>query len=251
MRFLFLICCLTFPLFAQLDTSTLNDNTWVNLWGTSSALSITGGNWAYENDFGSHPHYGFFIMGPGHFVHPQDSYFYPFDPVKKTWSKIDSPRRTPRRCMSSFTMSSQDTMIIHMGGAEANHQLSQGSWTSGYSALDLGGKRGVKLWAYSFNRNRWYNMDGPVTQPGIVNNALPQYDPVHDIVLQSQGNSTWLYNFQSNISKEITGSPSAPQKSSRHSLRRKPACSTHLRKSDWRGDCRKPLTIVLFPDQKR
>lgn len=94
--FFFLICLMAVSLFAQYDTSTLNDNTWVNVHPASQPLSINGSNWAYENDLGSHPFYPFFIMGPGHVVHPQDSYWYPYDPLANKWMKINSPRRHPR-----------------------------------------------------------------------------------------------------------------------------------------------------------
>ena len=78
------------------DTTGMQANTWVNVWPGSDPLPINGSNWAYENDFGSHPYYGFFIMAPGHVVHPQDCYWYPYDPVTNRWTKIHSPRRHPR-----------------------------------------------------------------------------------------------------------------------------------------------------------
>ena len=120
-----------FTAFGQLDTSKLGNNTWVSIMGPTETFSITSGNWAYENDLQSHPFYGFFIMGPGHFVHPQDCKFYPFDPLKKKWTIIDPPTLPPRRCLSSFVVNSQDTVIIQLAGAEGSHQQSQGGCVPG------------------------------------------------------------------------------------------------------------------------
>lgn len=205
MRISFAILLSALASYSQLDTSGLNDNTWVNLWTAGDPLTVTGNNWAYENDFKSHPWYGFFIMGPGHYVHPQDCYWYPFDPVRKKWTKIDSPRRPPRQCLSAFAVSSQDTAIMQMGGFEASHQQSQGRWaTPAYNGLDLGGGRGTQMWVYSFNRNEWYPMRGPVTLPALNATQLPQYDPVHDIVISTQGTTSWLYNWHTNTSWSLS-----------------------------------------------
>lgn len=84
-------------LFCQLDTSVLQDNTWVNTWLPATPLSVNGSNWAYENDLQGDPLFGFFVMAPGHVIHPQDSYWYPYDPVANKWYKINSPTRAPRQ----------------------------------------------------------------------------------------------------------------------------------------------------------
>jgi hypothetical protein len=83
--------------FSVLDTGALGNNTWVNLVPASDPFSINSGNWAYENDFQSHPFYGFFIMGPGHRIWPQDSKFYPYNPLTNQWWITDPPRLLERR----------------------------------------------------------------------------------------------------------------------------------------------------------
>jgi hypothetical protein len=82
--------------FSQFDTAGMQTNTWINVLPGSGTLPINGSNWAYENDLGAFPLYGFFIMGPGHVVHPQDCYWYPFDPLTNKWSVIKSPNKHPR-----------------------------------------------------------------------------------------------------------------------------------------------------------
>ena len=91
-----LILCLSILVFSQFDTTGMQTNRWINILAGSQTLPINGSNWAYENDFGSHPFYPFFIMGPGHVVHPQDCYWYPYDPVSNKWTKIHSPNKHPR-----------------------------------------------------------------------------------------------------------------------------------------------------------
>jgi hypothetical protein len=93
---------------------------------------------------------------------------------------------------------------MQMGGFEASHQQSQGKWSAGYDAIDLGGGRGARMWVYSFNRNMWYPMKGPHTLPGLNATQLPQYDPVHDIVISTQGSTTWLYNFHTNTAWQLS-----------------------------------------------
>ena len=198
-----------FTAFGQLDTSKLGNNTWVSIMGPTETFSITSGNWAYENDLQSHPFYGFFIMGPGHFVHPQDCKFYPFDPLKKKWTIIDPPTLPPRRCLSSFVVNSQDTVIIQLAGAEASHQQSQGGWGTNYSGIDMGGKR-RGMWAYSFNRNEWYHILGPFSTPSYDYLPSVQYDPVHDLLIAPIADTTYLYNFHANSLSKLKTSMTFP-----------------------------------------
>ena len=188
-------------IFAQLDTSKLGDNTWVSLLSGSSSLPINHDNWAYENDLQSSPFYGFFIMGPGHVSHPQDCKYYPFDPVKNKWSVIDPPRVPPRRCLSSFAVNSQDSLLIQIGGGEGSHQLSQGAWSS-YSSIDMGGKR-RGMWAYSFNRNEWYHILGPADYVRSIFLPSVSYDPVHDLAVTPYNDTTYLYNFHLNKLRKV------------------------------------------------
>lgn len=197
MRVLIPVLTAFLSVFSQLDTSLLGDNTWVSLIGDAETFSINKNNWAYENDFQSHPFYGFFVMGPGHVVHPQDCKFYPFDPVRKQWFILNPPRVPPRRCLSSFAINSQDTLIIQMGGGDAGHQQGQGAWNPTYTLIDLGGKR-RGMWAYSFNRNEWSHIAGPVLNPAGSYSPAIQYDPVHDLVVAPNEDSAMLYNYHIN-----------------------------------------------------
>ena len=97
MRSLVLVLLVSLKIFSQLDTAGLGNNTWVNLVEASAGLNINSNLWAYENDFQSHPFYGFFIMGPGHSDKPQDSKFYPYDPIRNQWWTTDPPRLPERR----------------------------------------------------------------------------------------------------------------------------------------------------------
>jgi hypothetical protein len=96
-RLLILVLVLSLRIFAVLDTGALGNNTWVSLVPATDAFSINGGNWAYENDFQSDPFYGLFYMGPGHVVWPQDSKFYPYNPLTNQWFILDPPRLLERR----------------------------------------------------------------------------------------------------------------------------------------------------------
>lgn len=194
----FVLILLASIAFAQLDTGLLEDNTWVNLQAGGTTLPTNGSNWMYENDFKSDPFYGYFLLGPGHVVHPQDCNWYPFDPIKNKWTKLDPPVRPVRQCMSSFCVNSQDTVILQFGGAEASHQLSQGSFDAAYMSIIQGGARGHGMWAYSFNRNEWYHMRGPTVLPGQRFALFPQYDPVHDVALGPAGNGLVAYSFHAN-----------------------------------------------------
>lgn len=183
---------------AQFDTSTLVDNRWVNVWPMSKPFPINSNKWTYENDFQSHPFHPFFILAPGHSWHPQDSYWFPYDPRTDKWSTINMPVRSPRACLSSFVIHAQDTTLIQWGGAEHSHQLSQGAFTAGYNSIDFNGSRGSRIWAWEFNRNRWHHMKGPSELPPNSFSRFPEYDPVHDISINAKGNETWVYNFHNN-----------------------------------------------------
>ena len=92
-----------------------------------------------------------------------------------------------------------------MGGGEAGHQFSQGSWNSGYTASDVPaaayqGARGVQMWVYEMNRNRWHHMRGVTQLPPTSYTRLPIYDPVHDIVITAKGGQTWVYHYHTNNS---------------------------------------------------
>jgi hypothetical protein len=196
------VLMVSMSVFSLLDTAGLSNNTWVNLVPASDPFSINSGNWAYENDFQSHPFYGFFVMGPGHRIWPQDSKFYPYDPIRNQWWITEPPRLPERRCMASFAVNSQDSAIIQVGGSPAGHNQGQGAWTGTYASIDLGGKR-HGMWAYSFNRNRWYHMDGPVFEAAYMSHPTPVYDPVHDLVITPYNDTTYLYNFHTNHLKKI------------------------------------------------
>jgi len=127
--------CLAALSSGQLDTAGLSDNQWVDKSPLDLTLPINGSNWMYEGDLKSHPFYGFFIMGPGHVIHPQDCFFYPYDPIRNKWTKLNTAVRGPRNCLSSFCISSQDTAILWWGGAERSHQLSQGNFAADYRSI--------------------------------------------------------------------------------------------------------------------
>lgn len=192
--------CLLIPafLFAQLDTGALPANDWVNFWPASNPVTISGGNWGYENDFYAHPFYPLFVMGPGHFIHPQDCNFYPYDPITNKWSKLYTAVRGPRGCLSSFCISAQDTAIMWWGGGEANHQLSQGGFTATYDSIAYNNTRGNRMWVYSFNSNRWHEMKGVANLPPPAFSRYPVYDPVHDVSINAKGSETWVYNYHTN-----------------------------------------------------
>ena len=95
MCFLFLALCACLA-FSQFDTAGMQTNTWINILSGSGTLPVNGSNWAYENVLGAFPLYGFFIMAPGHKVHPQDCYWYPYDPLTNKWSVIKAPNKHPR-----------------------------------------------------------------------------------------------------------------------------------------------------------
>jgi hypothetical protein len=95
-RILFILLLTAGLLFCQLDTNGMQTNQWTSIWPVANGLPINGGNWAYENDFAGHPSLPFFILAPGHYVHPQDCYWYPYDPKANKWTKINTPNWHPR-----------------------------------------------------------------------------------------------------------------------------------------------------------
>ena len=95
-RLMIPVLMVSMRVFSQLDTGTLGDNTWRSLVPATDAFSITGANWAYENDFQSDQFYGIFYMGPGHVVWPQDSKFYPYNPMTNQWFILNPPRTLER-----------------------------------------------------------------------------------------------------------------------------------------------------------
>ena len=80
----------------QLDTNQLAQDAWINYWPATQPFTANGGNWVYENDFRSHPFYPFLIVGPGHYIHCQDCYYYPVDPVRGTGLKLNTAVRPVR-----------------------------------------------------------------------------------------------------------------------------------------------------------
>jgi hypothetical protein len=197
--YLLILCfsCSTFP--ALLDTANLGDNTWVNQSGTDYVLSCNGSNWAYENDFKGDPWFGYFVLGPGHKVHPQDCHYYPYDPMINKWYETNPCNKQPRQCLSAFSISSQDSVILQIGGAEGSHQLSQGGWADDYKSIIYTRGRGVGMWVYSLNRNEWYQMKGPTSSPGSTFSYWHEYDPVHDILVGPNN----IYNFHYNTAISI------------------------------------------------
>lgn len=89
-------------------------------------------------------------------------------------------------------------MILHLANGETGHQLGQGGFELGYRTINYAYKRTSRIWAYSFNRNQWFHMRGPVELiPNLVTH-LPQYDPIHDVMVAVQGNQVWTYSFHFN-----------------------------------------------------
>jgi hypothetical protein len=192
---LFVVCGFTY---AQLDTSALADNRWIQIMDES--MTINGNNWIYENDFKGDPHSRLFILGPGHVVHPQDCYYYPYDILQNRWYKVHSSSRPTRQCLSSFAINSQDSVILQMAGSEMGHQQSQGGFDDYYRTILMGRKRGSILWTYSMSRNHWVFMDGPTTFNQSDFTIMPQYDPVHDVMISVRRSYISLYSYHSNKS---------------------------------------------------
>ncbi|MBL8026813.1 MAG: T9SS type A sorting domain-containing protein [Fibrobacteres bacterium] len=205
---LILMVIMAFTAHAQLDTSTLLDNQWVKI--MDEQLTINQGNWVYENDFKSDPNSSLFILGPGHVIHPQDCYYYPYDIFANKWYKNHSPARPTRQCLSSFAINEQDSMILQMAGAEMSHQLSQGGFESDYRSITMTKPRGSILWAYSLSRNHWSFLGGPTTLSPSAYSIYPQYDPVHDVMLSTRGNQISVYSYHTNKSRSYT-SPTSTQ----------------------------------------
>jgi hypothetical protein len=94
-------------------------------------------------------------------------------------------------------------VILFTGGGEAGHQMSQGSWNANYDGITCPnvayqGTRGVEMWSYEFNRNRWYTMKGISSLPPTQYSRYPIYDPVHDVLITGVGSQTYVYNYHYN-----------------------------------------------------
>ncbi|MBL8028405.1 MAG: T9SS type A sorting domain-containing protein [Fibrobacteres bacterium] len=193
-----LIAVLCGSVFSQLDTAALPDNQWFQIMDEN--MTINQGNWVYENDFKGDPNSSLFILGPGHVIHPQDCYYYPYDVLQNKWYKVHSTSRPTRQCLSSFAVNGQDSMILQMAGSEMGHQQSQGGFDDLYSTIIMGRKRGSVLWAYSMSRNHWAFMGGPTTFNQTDFTIMPQYDPVHDIMLSVKSGTISAYSYHLNRS---------------------------------------------------
>lgn len=168
--------------FCQLDTASLGDNQWLDK--SEPTLPINGSNWMYEGDFKSHPSLPFFIMGPGHVVHPQDCNYYPYDPLRNKWMKLDPSTFSPRMCLTSFAFSAQDSLILRFGNSEGAHQKSQGGFTAGYNSIDPNAGRGSALWACPLNLNKWFSLRNFNASQMGCNMCFPQYDFEHDVFIK-------------------------------------------------------------------
>ena len=178
------VLCLAALSSGQLDTAALSDNQWVDKSPLDLTLPINGSNWMYEGDLKSHPFYGFFIMGPGHVIHPQDCNYYPHDPVKNKWMKLDPSTFSPRMCLTSFAVSSQDSLILRFGNSEGAHQKSQGGFAADYRSVNPEGGRGSALWAYPFSLNKWFSLRNFSASQLGCNMCFPQYDFEHDVFVK-------------------------------------------------------------------
>lgn len=199
--FIILLTLIFGLVFGQLDTSTLADNQWVQI--MDETMAINQGNWVYENDFKGDPNSRLFVLGPGHVIHPQDCYYYPYDLLDNRWYKTHSTSRPTRQCLSSFAINGQDSMILQMAGSEMGHQQSQGGFDDLYSTIIMGRKRGSVLWAYSMSRNHWAFMGGPTTFNQTDFTIMPQYDPVHDIMLSVKSGTVSAYSYHLNKSVQF------------------------------------------------
>lgn len=153
-------------------------------WSSRTSPDSPGRPYAYERIAWVSSQQAFFALGTVGASPTQRNTTMRYEPTTNTWTDLQAANQPPfRGSKYGLVYDSKNDVLLLFGGGTG--------WNVGWRN---------DLWAYSVAQNQWQQLTPTVVGggagPALTDNMPSAYDPRHNAVIFTEGNSAWAYRYR-------------------------------------------------------